>query len=155
MTLHAHDGRNLGAISEDIAARRTAEMLKARAVARRVMLALLVGQGVCMAMIALLLFTRPAPAHDALPSASHPRGWSYPFSCCAGHDCREVGASLSGARITVAEIPEGYRISSTGEVIAYGDTRIKDSPDGAFHWCSVAGADDSRTICLFVPPRSF
>lgn len=35
------------------------------------------------------------------------------------------------------------------------DARIKRSPDGKFHWCSVAGADDSRTICLFVPPRGF
>lgn len=94
-------------------------------------------------------------AHDARPTAARPQGWSYPFSCCSGYDCREVGDSRSGQRITVAEIPEGYRISATGEVLAYGDTRIRNSPDGEFHWCSVAGADDSRTICLFVPPRGF
>ena len=55
----------------------------------------------------------------------------------------------------ISERPEGYVIKGTGEVVAYSDARLKDSPDGEFHWCSVAGADDSRTICLFVPPRSY
>jgi len=91
----------------------------------------------------------PALAHDAKPTAARPQGWSYPFSCCSGYDCREVPASA------IAEKPEGYVIKATGEVIAYSDSRIKDSPDGAVHWCSVAGADDSRTICLFMPPRSY
>jgi hypothetical protein len=104
-------------------------------------------------VIAALLFTvTPARPHDALPTAAQPQGWKYPFSCCSGFDCRKVGTEGSGAKVTVAETPHGYKISTTGEVIAYGDKRIKDSPDGDFHWCSVAGADDSRTICLFVPP---
>jgi len=87
--------------------------------------------------------TRPAWPHDA------PRGWSYPFSCCSGYDCREVRKSAIGER------PSGYVINGTGEVIPYGDSRVKESPDGEFHWCSVAGKDDGKTICLFVPPRSF
>lgn len=91
----------------------------------------------------------PALAHDALPTAAKPQGWSYPFSCCSGYDCREVPASKIG------EKPEGYVIKGTGEVLGYSDTRLKESPDGEFHWCSVAGAEDSRTICLFVPPRSY
>lgn len=37
--------------------------------------------------------------------------------------------------IVVSEKPEGYVISTTHEVIAYGDTRLKNSPDGQFHWC--------------------
>jgi hypothetical protein len=91
----------------------------------------------------------PAAAHDAIPTAAKPQGWKYPFSCCSGFDCREVTSKQ------VSEKPEGYVIQGTGEIVAYSDARLKDSPDGEYHWCSVAGADDSRTICLFVPPRSY
>ncbi|WP_245428415.1 hypothetical protein [Kumtagia ephedrae] len=91
----------------------------------------------------------PAGAHDALPTAAQPNGWSYPFSCCSGYDCRAV------PQTAISERPEGYVIQGTGEVLPYRDARLKDSPDGEFHWCSVAGANDSRTICLFVPPRSY
>jgi hypothetical protein len=107
-----------------------------------------------MMAVAVLLITTglliaTADAHDALPTAAKPQGWKYPFSCCSGYDCREVSAKQ------VSEKPEGYVIDATGEIVAYGDARLKDSPDGEYHWCSVAGADDSRTICLFVPPRSY
>jgi len=95
------------------------------------------------------LSARPALAHDALPTAAQPNGWSYPFSCCSGYDCRAVSEKA------ISERPEGYVIKGTGEVVAYSDTRVKNSPDGEFHWCSVAGANDGRTICLFVPPRGF
>ena len=78
-----------------------------------------------------------------------PSGWTYPLACCSGKDCREVPASL------IKEGPEGYVIRPTGEAIAYTDRRVRVSPDGLYHWCSVAGADDGRTICLFVPARSF
>lgn len=84
-----------------------------------------------------------ARAHDA------PAGWSYPFACCSGYDCREVKASA------VAERPGGYVIASTGEVLPYSDARIMHSPDGQYHRCSVAGKNDGRTICLFVPPKAF
>jgi len=92
---------------------------------------------------AVLLFPASSQAHDA------PKGWSYPFSCCSGYDCREVNAS------TVKERPEGYVISATGEVVPYNDAKVKNSPDGEYHWCSVAGKNDGDTICLFVPPKSF
>lgn len=85
----------------------------------------------------------PAGAHEA------PTGWRYPYSCCSGYDCREVSSKVIG------EGPEGYVIKGTGEVVSYSDARLKNSPDGEYHWCSVAGADDTRTICLFVPPHSF
>ncbi len=88
-------------------------------------------------------------AHDALPTAAQPRGWSYPFACCSGYDCREV------SKKAISERPEGYVILGTGEVLAYTDARVKNSPDGEFHWCSVAGANNGRTICLFVPPRGY
>lgn len=84
-----------------------------------------------------------AAAHDA------PSGWSYPYSCCTNHDCRPVSSAAVG------EGPKGYTIHATGEVVPYQDTRVRHSPDGDFHWCSVAGKDDTRTICLFVPPRAF
>lgn len=84
-----------------------------------------------------------AHAHDA------PSGWSYPFSCCSNHDCRMVSAEA------VRERPEGYEIGATGEIVPYADARVRMSPDGDFHWCSVAGKDDTLTICLFVPPRAF
>jgi hypothetical protein len=70
----------------------------------------------------------PALAHDA------PKGWSYPVSCCSGFDCREVSAA------DISEKPEGYVVGKTGEVVAFSDRRLKNSPDGEFHWCSVAGA---------------
>ena len=88
-------------------------------------------------------------AHDALPTAAQPDGWKYPFSCCSGYDCRAV------PQTAISEKPDGYVIENTGEVLGYQDARLKDSPDGEFHWCSVAGANNGRTICLFVPPRSF
>ena len=99
---------------------------------------------------ACLLSVLPAVAHDALPTAAQPDGWSYPHACCSSVDCRRVPADW----IDENSHP-GYRIVPTGEVIEMSDTRIRQSPDGEFHWCSVAGANDSRTICLFVPPRGF
>jgi hypothetical protein len=97
----------------------------------------------------LVLTSVPSFAHDAIPTAARPQGWSYPFSCCSGYDCREVPGKA------ISERPEGYVIEGTGEVVRYSEGRLKNSPDGQFHWCSVAGASDGRTICLFVPPRSF
>lgn len=102
-------------------------------------LALLAAYG----FVCWILLARPANAHEA------PTGWSYPFSCCSGYDCRPVPEAW------VREENGGFTIARTGETIAYGDPRLKESPDGLMHWCSVAGADDGRTICLYVPPRSY
>lgn len=89
----------------------------------------------------------------AMPVSGHaheaPSGWTYPYACCSNKDCRQVPASL------ISERPEGYVIKPTGEVVAYSDHRVRMSPDGVYHWCSVAGIDSSRTICLFVPPKAF
>jgi hypothetical protein len=83
-----------------------------------------------------------ASAHDA------PTGWKYPWSCCSNRDCRQVQSPA------VQEKPEGYVIQSTGEVVGYLDKRVKDSPDGEYHWCAhQAGIDAGHTICLFVPPK--
>ncbi|SOC41702.1 hypothetical protein SAMN05892877_10972 [Rhizobium subbaraonis] len=85
----------------------------------------------------------PARAHDA------PSGWSYPYSCCSMQDCRPVATKA------ISERPEGFVINVTGEVVPYRDARVRPSPDGEFHWCSVAGGEHGRTICLFVPPRAY
>ncbi|MGX5846689.1 hypothetical protein ACWGTO_06370 [Mesorhizobium sp. PL10] len=99
---------------------------------------------------AITVLTAPAFAHDAKPTAAKPQGWSYPFACCANYDCRTTHTG------EVLEKPEGYVIAGTGEVVPMSDKRVKDSPDGDFHWCAhQAGLDAGKTICLFVPPRSY
>lgn len=91
---------------------------------------------------AFLFSASTAMAHDA------PTGWSYPFSCCSNQDCREVPDA------SIRETPAGY-LASNGETIPYTDKRIKHSPDGHFHLCTVAGEEKGRALCLFIPPRSF
>ena len=93
-----------------------------------------------IALIAVL--SLKALAHDA------PSGWSYSFACCSSTDCRPVNQT------TVKETATGYVVPS-GEVVPYGSTKIKHSPDGEFHWCSKGGKNDTPTICLYVPPRSY
>lgn len=88
----------------------------------------------------LLLASGTGGAHDA------PSGWSYPYSCCSNDDCREI------EDVRVLEGPNGFTVPS-GEVVPYLDPRVMDSPDGKFHWCTVAGENTGRTICLFAPPR--
>lgn len=95
-------------------------------------------------LLALLLAScEPALAHQA------PTGWTYPANCCSDKDCSMM------ERGQVEEVREGYRVPS-GEVIAHGDKRIKDSPDGRFHWCRLEGFEMGEhwihTLCLFVPP---
>jgi hypothetical protein len=103
-----------------------------------------------LAAAATAALTAPAYAHDAKPTAALPQGWSYPFACCANYDCRTTHTG------EVLEKPEGYVIAGTGEVVPMTDKRVKDSPDGEFHWCAhQAGLDAGKTICLFVPPRSY
>ena len=109
-----------------------------------------------LAAMVLVMTSGSVWPHDAKPTAAQPNGLTYPYACCSGIDCREVGdGKASKAKVKILETATGYQISTTGEIIAFGDSRLKDSPDGVFHWCSVAGADDSRTICLFKPPRGF
>jgi hypothetical protein len=102
---------------------------------------------VAAALLALLpaaFLAHQAKAHDA------PSGWRYPWECCSKLDCREVESKA------ISERPDGYVINSTGEVVAYADKRVLNSPDGEYHWCAHrAGLDAGHTICLFVPSRSY
>lgn len=109
----------------------------------------LAGKSSAIASMLFLAGAAGALAHDALPTAAQPQGWTYPFACCSGYDCRMVPTRQ------VSERPEGYVIATTGEIVGYADKRVRNSPDGDFHWCSVAGKNDGKTICLFVPPRAF
>jgi hypothetical protein len=102
------------------------------------------------AMVSATIFALPARAHDAIPTAAKPLGWAYPWACCANQDCQQVSAKA------ISERPNGYVVAATGEVIPYQDKRIKDSPDGEYHWCAhPSGVDAGHTICLFVPPKGF
>lgn len=92
-------------------------------------------------LLFLLLTTVGAAAHDA------PAGWAYYSTCCAGKDCRPVALPQS-----VRETPGGYQVPS-GEVVPYGDVRVRDSKDDSFHWCTVNGAANTHTICIYVPGR--
>ena len=91
-------------------------------------------------VLAWYFFTSTASAHEA------PTGWTYPYACCSGQDCREVPSA------SVKEMPDGYHLPS-GEIVPMTDGRIRPSPDGETHLCTVAGADDGRMICLFLPPK--
>ena len=99
----------------------------------------------------LVFFVFVALAHDA------PEGWTYPTGCCSGVDCRPVNSTESPyqSAVKVLERPEGYVISTTGEIIPYNDTKVRISKDIYYHWCSVNGLDTGATHCLFVPPRGF
>lgn len=90
-----------------------------------------------------------ANAHDAPPTAAMPLGWSYPFNCCSNTDCHQIKSTA------IHEAKTGYVINATGELISYGDKRLKDSPDGLYHQCTVQGKTDTKTLCLFVPPPSY
>lgn len=101
------------------------------------------GAGLFCIAAAVMWTAAAADAHQA------PAGWAYPQYCCSNQDCREVSHDA------IRERPDGYVVAQTGEVLPYSDPRLKDSPDGEFHWCSAGGTDAGRTICLFVPPRSY
>lgn len=106
---------------------------------------------VAAAALKIALLAGAATLSTSGTSEAHqaPTGWAYPKECCSNMDCREVSAEA------ISERPGGYVIEATGEQVGYSDPRIRQSPDGVYHWCSVAGGDDSRTICLFVPPQGY
>lgn len=92
--------------------------------------------------IAALFLATAAAAHDA------PSGWSYPYECCAKTDCRPIPDDW------VKETPAGY-VLRTGETIEYTDKRVRNSPDGETHWCTIGGSDDGRTLCLYRGAKAY
>lgn len=114
-----------------------------------VTVALLAGLAVAAMYLA---WTYPALSHEATSLAGQPLGWKYPYNCCSDNDCRPV---TSGPNGVVRETTAGYVIAASNEVIPYSDPRVKVSPDQDFHLCTVAGLEDSRALCIFVPNRGF
>lgn len=91
-----------------------------------------------------------ARAHEALPTATQPMGWSYGWECCSAFDCSQVHNE------EIREGRGGYTVVKTGEVIPYGDARIKRSRDEFYHRCTPGGnVDAPRSLCLYVPDRGF
>ncbi len=90
-----------------------------------------------------LIFETRAYAHEA------PTGWRFDLSCCSNRDCGQVPADW------IVEGADGVTVVPTGEKLSYGDTRIKDSPDGLTYWCRPPGASNPHTICVYLPPKSF
>lgn len=94
-------------------------------------------------MIASTFFVRDAEPHTA------PTGWSYDASCCSSIDCYQAPSG------DVRETKRGYLLSS-GELIPYGDRRIRRSRDEFFHECKPGGDPASKmSFCLYVPDRDF
>lgn len=96
---------------------------------------------ICFAMA---LATGRAWPHQA------PTGWQYGWECCSFTDCRQMASDA------VAETPQGYTIKLTGEVIPYGDKRLKQSKDEFYHQCTKGGdPNEKHSICLYTPDRGF
>ena len=98
---------------------------------------------VAVALSGLAATSLPLSAHDA------PSGWTYDMACCGNHECRLEQSEVRATRL-------GWLVTSTGEIIRYGDSRIHASKDGEFHRClmrrGVNGPGMMR--CLYVPPMS-
>lgn len=111
-------------------------------------LGVLIATLVYFLVVMLVFWIGGAFAHDAQPSKTQPLGWTYDYSCCSAFDCREVG------NLAVSTTPEGYVVKLTGEVIPYGDKRIKRSKDEFYHQCTIGGDPTAKhSICLYVPDR--
>lgn len=110
---------------------------------------LLVALWLALALL-LLALVGVAVAHEAKDRGGHSLGWTYPLSCCSLKDCRPA------AQGEVRETLDGYRLTTTGETVPYGDRRIRESPSGDFHVCQQGGDfDHGRILCLFAPGRGF
>jgi hypothetical protein len=105
----------------------------------------------CMAAWAYAIWLATgAFAHTAQPTAGNPLGWKYGLECCSLIDCSQAAPE------DVRETKAGYVIVRTGELIPYGDSRIKFSKDEFFHRCTPQGnLDAKRSICLYIPDRGY
>lgn len=99
--------------------------------------------GIAAAALLLAALTLSAQAHMA------PSGWMYDVACCSGIDCRQIPASA------IRQNSAGYVIRATGELIPFGDRRIRNSKDQYYHWCSIGGRPDTKTVCLYRPAAEF
>lgn len=70
-------------------------------------------------------------------SIANAHSW-YDPACCSDNDCAPDNR--------VKEVRGGFRVP-TGEVVPYGDKRIRPSLDKQFHWCHF----QTHTYCVYVP----
>lgn len=96
----------------------------------------------CIAMLFMLsvFMVLRATAHNA------PTGWAYDSDCCSSIDCAPAPSD------SVRELPQGVLVVPTGEVIPYGDSRLRDAPDGLVHLCRSL-VDPKRTYCVYLPSK--
>lgn len=79
-----------------------------------------------------------------LPSGAGAHEW-YSNDCCNDRDCSPIDADL------VVPMVDGWHVLSTGEVVPFGDRRVRMTPaeaDTPYHRCVRA---DGTTRCLYVP----
>lgn len=104
----------------------------------------------CLAALLCFFMASTAQAHDAIPTATQPLGWTYDYSCCNTMDCSQAVDGL------IKVTKEGYQVATTGEVIPWTDKRLKRSKDEFYHRCTPGGkADAPRSLCLYVPDTGF
>lgn len=75
---------------------------------------------------------------SAISARAH--SW-YDPACCSDNDCAPDDR--------VKEVTGGFQVP-TGEVVPYGDKRIRQSLDKRFHWCHF----QTHTYCVYVPGGS-
>lgn len=68
---------------------------------------------------------------------AHAHSW-YDPACCNDGDCAPDER--------VHEVKGGFEVP-TGEVVPYGDRRLRQSLDKQFHWCHV----NAYTYCVYIP----
>lgn len=76
----------------------------------------------------------------------------YATTCCSDKDCDPLGPGQ------IKVVKAGYIVPS-GELLSWGDDRIKPSEDAGYHWCrrpwqptmiDKRHANGIQTICLYV-----
>ena len=99
--------------------------------------------GIVCAIIAAAgfgLVVGAALAHEA------PSGWSYDGWCCSDEDCHPLPAGA------VIPTDAGWLIVSSGRVVPYDASQVRQSGDSQFHICEPA---QGMIRCLYVPDMGF
>lgn len=122
-------------------------------------LIMLAAYGILWGIVATI---RPASAHEALPTAAAPQGWSYPSGCCYSAALAPTGdcAAISGKYVT--EESDGYHLNlpvgSHPKLVTKGYRGIvpkKDArPSGDFDYHLCVTLDGAYRHCFFVAPGS-
>jgi hypothetical protein len=71
----------------------------------------------------------------------------YDWDCCSDRDCQPVAEGM------VAEESGGYRVLLTNQFIDRNSPKVRMSPDGRWHVCTLGGNLGGSVLCLYVPGR--